>query len=356
MAEKAGEGHQRIAVTLATDLVEQIDRLKEELGLRSRGRVLEQLLEELFRMPREEEAEESFQEGTPGPEASDPIEIDEQTSLVLVGRGELERIRDSFELPEEPVDSPGESGRWGGGSLGGGIDLPGFVRRRSGEMRRSLQGESGSRAASLAPLPQLSAAVAQQALQEVREHWLGLYGSEANANVVEAAMIWLARDIWPQCDQSEGRRFSWGEACRAMREVVPRWSDAPPSLERVIVTAGVLEDPFSAATLAVRIPTLIHRFMHRFRKRAKGTSFQTLEHTMTVQGALKLLQLPTDAGHAISLAQIREAYRERALSHHPDAGGSVEAMRRLNEAYQLLKELYRSRDDSQESNHPSRDN
>jgi curved DNA-binding protein CbpA len=32
------------------------------------------------------------------------------------------------------------------------------------------------------------------------------------------------------------------------------------------------------------------------------------------------------------------------LSHHPDAGGSVEAMRRLNEAYQLLKDLYRQRD------------
>jgi curved DNA-binding protein CbpA len=30
-----------------------------------------------------------------------------------------------------------------------------------------------------------------------------------------------------------------------------------------------------------------------------------------------------------------------AQSHHPDAGGSLETMRRLNEAYQLLKELYR---------------
>ncbi len=336
MAEKGGEGSQRIAVTLATDLVEQIDRLKEELGLRSRGRVLEQLLEELFRVPQEEG--DSFPEDIEGEATSPREEIDEQTSLVLVGRAALDLGLDPFATPPDPHDLPEEPPR------AGGIDLPGFVRRRSGEMRESLRADRPSPAAPpLAPLPQLSAAVAQQALQEVREHWLGLYGSEANANVVEAAMIWLARDIWPQCDQSEGSRFSWGEACRAMREVVPRWSDAPPSLERVIVTAGVLEDPFSAATLAVRIPTLIHRFMHRFRKRAQGTSFQTLEHTMTVQGALKLLQLPTDAGQAISLAQIREAYRELALSHHPDAGGSVEAMRRLNEAYQLLKELYRNR-------------
>jgi len=341
MAEKGGEGSQRIAVTLATDLVEQIDRLKEQLGLRSRGRVLEHLLEELLSV--EPEGEESdgttpfLEEGT-APAPSGRGEIDEQAALVLVGRGSLEARPAALAEEQESADSYGTSPR------GGGIELPGFVRRRTGEIRRSLRVDAGPSTAPVAPLPQLSATVAQQALQEVRDHWLGLYGSEANAAVVEAAMIWLGRDIWPQSDQSDGRRFSWGEACRAMREVVPAWSDAPPSLERVIVTAGVLEDPFSAATLTVRIPTLIHRFMHRFRKRPQGTSFQTLEHTMTVQGALKLLQLPTDAGHAISLAQIREAYRERALSHHPDAGGSVEAMRRLNEAYQLLKELYRQRD------------
>lgn len=341
MAEKGSDSSQRIAVTLATDLVEQIDRLKEQLGLRSRGRVLEQLLEELLSVePEGEESEGAtpfLEEGT-AEAPSGRGEIDEQAALVLVGRGSLEAPPAALAEEQESAESYGTSPR------GGGIELPGFVRRRTGEIRRSLRVDASPSTAPVAPLPQLSATVAQQALQEVRDHWLGLYGSEANGAVVEAAMIWLGRDIWPQGDQSDGRRFSWGEACRAMREVVPAWSDAPPSLERVIVTAGVLEDPFSAATLTVRIPTLIHRFMHRFRKRPQGTSFQTLEHTMTVQGALKLLQLPTDAGHAISLAQIREAYRERALSHHPDAGGSVEAMRRLNEAYQLLKELYRQRD------------
>jgi hypothetical protein len=341
MAEKGGEGSQRIAVTLATDLVEQLDRLKEELGLRSRGRVLEQLLEDLLSVGREEgEADdEAFAAATGEAPARRVGEIDEQAALVLVGRGTLEVVGSgaAFEEPSDQETAPGPRS-------GGGIELPGFVRRRTNELRRSLRPEAAPTPAPLAPLPQLSAAVAQQALQEVRDHWLGLYGSDANATVVEASMIWLARDIWPQSDQSEGRRFSWSEACRAMREVVPAWSDAPPSLERVIVTAGVLEDPFSAATLAVRIPTLIHRFMHRFRKRPQGTSFQTLEHTMTVQGALKLLLLPTTAGQAISLAQIREAYRERALCHHPDAGGSVEMMRRLNEAYQLLKELYRQRE------------
>ncbi len=108
-----------------------------------------------------------------------------------------------------------------------------------------------------------------------------------------------------------------------------------------MVMAGLLEDPFSAATLDLRIPTLIRRFVHRFRRRRPGTSFLTLEHTMSLHGALKLLQLPTTPGHRFTLAQIREAYREMALRHHPDSGGSVDAMRRLNEAYHMLKELYR---------------
>lgn len=181
----------------------------------------------------------------------------------------------------------------------------------------------------------------QQALEESGNHWRALYGSPANEAVLEAAMVWLAQDIWPQSDQSDGRTFTWSAACQVMQPFAPGWSDGPPTFERVMVTAGVLEDPFSGQTLTLRIPTLIRRFVHRFRRRRRGTSFQTLEHTMTLHGALRLLQLPTDPGQRLTLAQIREAYRDMAQSHHPDAGGSLEAMRRLNEAYQLLKELYR---------------
>lgn len=62
---------------------------------------------------------------------------------------------------------------------------------------------------------------------------------------------------------------------------------------------------------------------------------------MTLHGALKLLQLPTAPGHRLSLREIKDAYRQVAIDVHPDSGGSTEAMRRVNEAYQLLKELYR---------------
>jgi hypothetical protein len=115
-----------------------------------------------------------------------------------------------------------------------------------------------------------------------------------------------------------------------------------PTLERVITAAGILEDPFGGSSLAVRVPTLITRFVQRQRsKQKRSTSFEAIDQSMTVHGALRLLQLPTIADRPYTLKEIREAYREQAQSHHPDAGGSADAMRRLNEAYQFLKERYR---------------
>jgi curved DNA-binding protein CbpA len=42
-----------------------------------------------------------------------------------------------------------------------------------------------------------------------------------------------------------------------------------------------------------------------------------------------------------------------ALQHHPDSGGSLEEMRRVNEAYQLLKELYRQPEPPANPSHES---
>ena len=62
---------------------------------------------------------------------------------------------------------------------------------------------------------------------------------------------------------------------------------------------------------------------------------------MTIHGALKLLNLSTAAGSAHTLNKIREAYKIKALETHPDSGGSTDEMRKLNDAYQLLKNMYR---------------
>jgi hypothetical protein len=335
VAEKAHDDKQRISLDLPRELVAHLDTLRREWGIRSRGDVLERLLDHLFGSGEEDGsiglAEES------GPHRDDPGgdgDLDEEGALVLVGRGAIETLQAEFEW-DAPVQAPPRAGR-----NGSGIDLPGFVRRRSDGIKRSLRPPAAAPSGA-APLPPLAGDLVHQAMEEAVNHWLALYGQPANATVLEAAMLWLAQDIWPQSDQSDGRTFTWSAACQVMQQFVPGWSDGPPTFERVMVTAGVLEDPFSGSTLTLRMPTLIRRFVHRFRRRRRGTSFQTLEHTMTLHGALRLLQLPTDPGQRLTLAQIREAYRDMAQSHHPDAGGSVEAMRRLNEAYQLLKELYR---------------
>ena len=48
-------------------------------------------------------------------------------------------------------------------------------------------------------------------------------------------------------------------------------------------------------------------------------------------------QVSTAAGSAHTLRKIREAYISIALEMQPDTGGSTDRMRKLNDAYQLLK-------------------
>lgn len=337
MAEKTATGRKRTSLELPLEWLEQIDSLRREWGLRNRGAVLERLLGHVLGADAEDAAE-ALPTTLEEPAAVQEIEpaYDDQLALVLVGRGDLDLVESDFPVgPERPLPSPVPRSS-------GGIDLPGFVQRRSHEIKHSLRPREPQVVNPTAPLPGVAPELIQLALDSARQHWIDLYGQPPNATVLEFAMIWLARDIWPQSDLSEGELFTWSAALRGMQQIVPQWPDTPPTFERVMVTAGMLEDPFSAATLAVRLPTLIRRFVHRFRQRRRGTSFQTLEHTMTLQGAMRLLQLPTDPGRRLTLREIRDAYKEMALQHHPDSGGSVEAMRRINEAYQLLKELYRA--------------
>ena len=332
MTESSGE-RRRIQLNLKGSLLEQVDALKKEWGIRNRGEVLERLLEEVFGAS--EQDQEPGHETVSDHPAAPEHALDEQLALVLVGNKSLSRQSPEPE-PSQLGHGPEPPRRRGG------IDLPGFVQRNTQQLRRSFRAEPMAESA-ISAAPAIPMELVQQAQAEARDHWLSLYGQAPTDAVLEAAMLWLARDIWPQCDQSEGRSFTWTCASRAMAELVRDWDDPGPSFERVIVMAGILEDPFSAATLPLRIPTLIRSFTQRFRRRRTSTSFAMLEQTMTVQGALRTLQVHPGPDQGITLGQIREAYREMALQHHPDSGGSVEAMRRINEAYQLLKELYRQR-------------
>lgn len=352
-------------MTLPTARIAQFKQLQREWGFSTHGQAMEHLLELLLPESPDQEAEQDD-----GDDQEHEVLLErgalvlassaESTQLVLTVEDgltefELDLTRDSEAVSDEtrkqPRTLPGPhkgretaaTGSGGSGSrgMGGGIDLPGFVQQRSARLRQSLHPQPSTPTRPNDPFPEISEHDLSAALTAATAHWVGLYGTAANEAVLEAAMVWLGQEIWPQSDQAEGRPFTWSALEHWIVGCAPSWPAGPPSFERVMVGAGLLEDPFSPATLSLRLPTLIRRFVHRFRRRRQGTSFQTLEHTMTLQGALKVLEIPFEVGERLTLKRIREAYREQAQRHHPDSGGSADTMRRLNEAYQLLKELYR---------------
>jgi len=361
---ESGSDKRRITLELSEDLLRWIDGLKSQMGYRSRGPMVEQLLREL--LPDLEDAEQADPSATtaqvaasPNPavpkpvqtgsdsagddpaEAPDPFagELDENSAIVLIG-SDLVSLRDRERGASESTATGDSLSSLG---AGGGIQLPGFVRRQARAVKRSLseqaQPQSEERSNGLALIP---ADALQDALLRAQQHWLEIYGQPPSDAAQDAALTWLARDVWPQSDHSDGRPFSWGLAQQVLLSFAPSWPIGEPSLDRCITAAGILEDPFGSNSLAVRVPTLITRFVQRQRSRQKRTtSFEAIDQSMSVHGALRLLQLPTIAERPYTLKEIRDAYREQAQSHHPDAGGSADAMRRLNEAYQFLKERYR---------------
>lgn len=341
MVEKSDQTRRRISLELSAELLDWIDGLKAEWGLRSRGDILERVLEQLVHGSPDGEDGDADQE----PSGS----LNETSAIVLINRELVpfqDQKRDQGVIPgiesQASVRAQGADLRAKPAGTGG-IDLPGFVRRQSVQLKRSLDPSSPGASQTLQGVELIDPPSIEEALGAARDHWFDLYGQAATEAVLEAAMVWMAQEVWPQAEQSEGRPFTWSLLVQVIQGVAPSWPLGAASFERVMVAAGILEDPFSSRTLPLRIPTLIRRFVQRLRKRRKHQSFQAIDHTMTVHGALKLLKMSTTPDVAISLAQIREAYREQAQCHHPDAGGSADVMRRLNEAYQLLKELYRDK-------------
>ena len=314
-------------------MVELIDQLKGEYGARSRGRVLEMLLQDLID-PGDTSSDPEDKPVLDNAEPTAPNSSDEVTSLVLISKGRRHQGDE-----ETPTSASGHSV-----SGSSGIDLPGFVSKRTSQLKATLRSPQLKDSSQNDPLVStVDPADLRDASVAAEEHWRSLYGQPPGPTVIEAAMTWLARDVWSSTDASYGRPFTWSAANAAVETLCASWESRDPSLGRVMVVAGALEDPFATSSLAERMPTLIRRFVNRFRRSRQVTSFETLESTMTVHGALKLLGLSTQAGTSVTLSSIREAYKQLALEEHPDAGGSTDVMRRLNEAYRLLRELYRNR-------------
>ncbi len=345
MAEKGEEEVKRISIDLPVELVQGVDKLRKEWGLRRRGLVFQRLLEEIFsndsidQKTREDKLISNRNEQTTYKEnySSATEKYSEDKALVIIGNSNIE-MKQVIETKSKSTNN--ESNQYE--NISTGIELPGFIRKKTINLKKSLSNENTFRSLQDTSITNINFTDLLSAKKATEQHWISLYGQKPTANVHEASMIWLARDIWPHVDGTENIPFTWNAACKIMNFYCKSWNKNSCNFDDVIVTAGVLEDPFSSNNLSSRIPTIIRRFVNRFKRSRNVTSFQTLESTMTIHGALKLLDLPTKAGSSLTLSFIRDAYKAKALSNHPDAGGSNETMRRLNEAYQLLKDLYKS--------------
>ena len=335
----------RISIDLPIDLVEGVDRLRKEWGLRARGLVFERLLKVILSKDLDEEMIDNdqldfnFNSNHDSSTTQNRIDIsnEEEKALVIVGNKNIEIKNVAVnDVKSKDVQSNKQD------SVSTGIELPGFIRKQTTNLKRSLSKDKTFKNMEDTSITTINIDDLLKAKDAAEKHWIYLYGQKPTESVIEASMIWLARDIWPNVDGTENIPFTWNAACKMLNSYCSDWKIDSVTFDDVVILAGALEDPFSAKNLRSRIPTLIRRFVNKFKRSQNVTSFQTLESTMTVHGALKLLGLPTKAGSSLTLSFIRDAYKEKALSNHPDAGGSNETMRKLNEAYQLLKDLYKN--------------
>jgi hypothetical protein len=136
VVEKSDQTRRRISLELSEELLTWLDGFKAEWGLRSRGDILERLLEQLVPGQPDEDG------GEPEPEPADSL--NETGAIVLINR-DLVSQKDldlgTYETDGKqvgPLDGArGHSTQ--GKRPGGGIDLPGFVRRQTGQLKRSLE-------------------------------------------------------------------------------------------------------------------------------------------------------------------------------------------------------------------------
>jgi len=325
----------RISIDLPEELISRFDQLRKEWGFRARGPVIEKLLTELLQeddfIPKNQQQEIDFSENN----NNKNLNIDENTALVLI-KSDIKQEVNKISLNKIVSNNHQSKEK---STLN--VSLPNFVEKKVKNLRRSIYSEKLKENINDIQINAINENELIKCRIALISHWKTLYGTIPNDHVVEASMDWFGKDIWPNLDGTENLPFTWSAANKFMSELCPFWIKKNPSFEIVLLMIGVLEDPFATSDLINRIPTLVRRFVSRFKRNNRSNSFETLNSTMTVHGALKLLNLSTSAGSAHTLRKIREAYKSTALETHPDAGGSTDQMRKLNEAYQLLKNLYR---------------
>jgi hypothetical protein len=196
LAEAADE--RRISLVLRAETIQRLDELRQQWSLRSRGQAIQRVLDDVLADLEQDDDEEIDVEGQ------------EHVDGALVLLADANPGDATSEDDNEP-DGPDPSQR------SGGINLPGFVSKRTSELRRSLKEPRISEAQALGDrFEVMDSQQLNSAMHSVQQHWMALYGSEPSAAVLEASMHWLSRDIWPAADAAEGQTFTWNAVQQVM--------------------------------------------------------------------------------------------------------------------------------------------
>lgn len=95
-------------------------------------------------------------------------------------------------------------------------------------------------------------------------------------------------------------------------------------------------------TLASEIKGFVDEVLHRNQetKSSRKEDFAYTSNTLSVKEACGLLNLTIET---ISIKLLKAARNKYARHHHPDMGGDVNMMKRINEAYEILKDYLENR-------------
>ena len=176
MAEPVNDKGRRVSLELREDTIERLDALRKQWSLRSRGAAIQRLLDDLLQdLP----AEHSITE-----EEEAPPDDHLQGAIVLVS---------TTDEPSEPEPEERSSG----------INLPGFVSKRTTQLKRSLKEPVASDAQASGERfevmddQQLSGPLQQFRTTGCRCMAVSLRPCAGGSDE------WLGHDIWPSSDASE---------------------------------------------------------------------------------------------------------------------------------------------------------
>ena len=85
----------------------------------------------------------------------------------------------------------------------------------------------------------------------------------------------------------------------------------------------------------------LERHLENIRLQGMGRKLRKAHQPLDVPEPLRKCFQLFGFTHQIDFDQLKERYRQLALSYHPDKGGSLEMMRRINAAYRQIADYLR---------------